>query len=161
MSKSKPTSPHRIIILENLERASHQAPQALLKLIEEPPPHSIFIFTTKNHHQLLDTILSRMTVIRIPHEKQDFEISDEIQNFLAGKNTIEKFQLITNKKIQRRKRQNSNIKIHRSTNSPRKIFHKTPQSTRPHPPNTTSNKTKSKPPFNTRTPCLNPHKSVG
>ncbi|PID69952.1 hypothetical protein CSB37_04280 [bacterium DOLZORAL124_38_8] len=90
----KPVAPYRIIILEGLERAGISAINALLKIIEEPPIRTIFLFTTKNHHKLLDTILSRVTVVRIPNESDDFEIDDEVQNFLSGKNLIAAFKTI-------------------------------------------------------------------
>lgn len=85
---------YRIAILENFERVSRDAPHALLKLIEEPPLKTIFLFTTRNHHQLLDTIISRMTVVRLGKEEEDFEIRDEVKNFFDGKSLIEKFQYI-------------------------------------------------------------------
>ncbi len=85
---------YRIVILENFERVSNVAPHAMLKLIEEPPTNAIFLFTTRNHHQLLDMILSRMTVVRLAQEEQDFEIADEIRNFLESKNLLQKFQHI-------------------------------------------------------------------
>lgn len=62
----KPVAPYRLIILENFERMSREAPQAILKILEEPPEKACFIFTTKNHYQILNTILSRMVVVKIP-----------------------------------------------------------------------------------------------
>jgi DNA polymerase III subunit delta' len=38
----------------------------LLKLIEEPPPDTLFILVTENEAQILPTILSRVQIIRIP-----------------------------------------------------------------------------------------------
>jgi DNA polymerase-3 subunit delta' len=38
----------------------------LLKLIEEPPPHSVFILVTDHPDQLLNTIVSRCQIISIP-----------------------------------------------------------------------------------------------
>jgi DNA polymerase III subunit delta' len=38
----------------------------LLKLIEEPPPDTIFIFVAENESQILPTILSRIQMIRVP-----------------------------------------------------------------------------------------------
>lgn len=87
---------YRIVILENLERLSDVAPHACLKLIEEPPLKTIFLFTTQNHHhrKLLDTIISRLTVIRIPKEDLDFDIDDTVKLFLESKNLIKKFKII-------------------------------------------------------------------
>lgn len=93
-STQKPIAHKRIIILENLERTSRDAPHALLKLIEEPPASAVFLFTTHNHHQILDTILSRMTVVRISSSAEDFEISDEVREFIFGKDLIAKFQTV-------------------------------------------------------------------
>ncbi len=90
----KPTANWRMIILENIERASHGSFHAVLKLVEEPPPRAIIIFTTQNHHQLLDTILSRMTIVRLAKSPDDSEISDEIQHFLESSDLIAKFQKI-------------------------------------------------------------------
>lgn len=90
----KPVSPYRIVILENFERASRDSPQALLKILEEPPEKGIFIFTTQNHYQVLETILSRMTVVRIASEVRDFSILPEIETFLRPSNLIGKFKII-------------------------------------------------------------------
>lgn len=38
----------------------------LLKLIEEPPPDTLFILATENEAQILPTILSRVQIIRLP-----------------------------------------------------------------------------------------------
>ncbi|MCK5460842.1 hypothetical protein KAI58_02565 [Candidatus Gracilibacteria bacterium] len=90
----KPVSLHRIIILENFERMSRDAPHAILKILEEPPSQAIFIFTTQNHHQMLETILSRMTVLRIGHDFEDFEIAEDVKSFFQSKNLIWKFKKI-------------------------------------------------------------------
>ena len=38
----------------------------LLKLIEEPPPNTLFVFVAENEEQILPTILSRCQLIKIP-----------------------------------------------------------------------------------------------
>jgi DNA polymerase-3 subunit delta' len=46
----------------------------LLKLIEEPPPNTIFLLVAENEEQMLATILSRCQLIRIPAlEDKDIE----------------------------------------------------------------------------------------
>ena len=84
----------RIVILENIERISRDAPHALLKLIEEPPAHAVFFFTTRNHHQMLDTILSRMTVVRLPASETMTHIDPLSEAFLERKDLIERFRMI-------------------------------------------------------------------
>lgn len=88
----RPASPYRIIILENFERASRTAPHALLKLLEEPPAQTIFLLTTTNPYQLLDTIISRVTLVRLPSvDDPDFDLDDDIQKFLRGDDLLAKF----------------------------------------------------------------------
>jgi len=74
---------YRVVLLENIERMSHDAPHAFLKLLEEPPEYVVFLFTTRNHHQLLDTILSRFTLIRVPSSFDSREVSSEVRAFLS------------------------------------------------------------------------------
>lgn len=90
----KPTAPWRIIIFENFERVFHAAVHATLKLLEEPPSRTLFILTTENPYRLLDTILSRVTLIRLPQDEKDFELNDSIQSFLTGTDLLTKFEQI-------------------------------------------------------------------
>ncbi len=84
----------RIVIIENFERAGREAQNAVLKIVEEPPSRAIFIFTTKNPHRLLPTILSRMTTFSVAEDFEDFAIDDEIVDFLGSENLISKFKKI-------------------------------------------------------------------
>ncbi len=52
----------------------------LLKLIEEPPPDTIFILVTENEAQILPTILSRVQIIRLPRPQPS-----EIQEALVSR----------------------------------------------------------------------------
>lgn len=93
-ANKKPVAPYRIVILENLERANRAATNKLLKLIEEPPIKTIFLFTTCNHFRLLDTIISRVTVVPVSDdrvEKIDLTVASD---FLLGNNLIKKFRFI-------------------------------------------------------------------
>lgn len=92
----KPVGKHRILILENLERASREAPQALLKILEEPPEKALFIFTTQNHWQILETILSRMTVVTVPGNAAalDEVAQKQAQDFLSASDLMSRFTII-------------------------------------------------------------------
>lgn len=90
----KPVGNHRLVIIEDFERTGREANHALLKVLEEPPEKAQFLFTTRNHLQLLDTILSRMTVLRLAHDFADFEIEEEVQKFLQSPDLLWKFQKI-------------------------------------------------------------------
>ena len=52
-----------VYILADAHTMTQQAQNALLKILEEPPPHLLFILTVQNRDQLLGTILSRVTPI--------------------------------------------------------------------------------------------------
>lgn len=51
-------------LLKNIDEASIDALNALLKLIEEPPFNTYFILTTRNSSRVIPTIISRCEVIR-------------------------------------------------------------------------------------------------
>lgn len=55
----------QFVIIDNAEQMTHAAQNALLKLLEEPTPHVHFILTSHVPHQLLPTILSRVTTVDI------------------------------------------------------------------------------------------------
>ncbi len=56
----KPTkSRHKIYIIDEVHMLTREAFNALLKTLEEPPPHIVFIFATTEPHKIPATILSR------------------------------------------------------------------------------------------------------
>ena len=58
--KYKPIhSRNKVIIIDEVHMLTTQAFNALLKTLEEPPPHTIFIFATTEFHKVPTTIISR------------------------------------------------------------------------------------------------------
>lgn len=55
----------KVYILRNVHNMTEQAQNAMLKLIEEPPPQVTFLLTCSNRAKLLPTILSRVAVVPI------------------------------------------------------------------------------------------------
>ncbi|MFA5667927.1 MAG: DNA polymerase III subunit gamma/tau [Balneolaceae bacterium] len=51
---------YKIFIVDEVHMLTKQAFNALLKTLEEPPEHAIFIFATTEPHKVLPTILSRV-----------------------------------------------------------------------------------------------------
>src|SRR5206468_10937510 len=49
----------RVVIIDEVHQLSNDAFAALLKTLEEPPPHLVFIFATTDPQKLPDTIRSR------------------------------------------------------------------------------------------------------
>ena len=65
-------APYRVIILPGAQAMTPQAQNALLKILEEPPSHVLFILTCDNRTQLLETIRSRCVVLTMqPVEWED------------------------------------------------------------------------------------------
>lgn len=58
-------SPYKVYIIDEVHMLTKEAFNALLKTLEEPPSHVIFILATTEEEKLLDTILSRCQVFRM------------------------------------------------------------------------------------------------
>ena len=52
-------SKYKIFIIDECHQLSKSAANALLKTLEEPPAHAIFILATTESHKMIPTILSR------------------------------------------------------------------------------------------------------
>jgi DNA polymerase-3 subunit gamma/tau len=79
-------SKYKIFIIDECHQLSKSASSALLKTLEEPPAHAIFILATTDSHKMLPTILSRC-------QKFDFkrlQISEIIKKlqFIAKKENV-------------------------------------------------------------------------
>ena len=55
----------KVFILEGAERLTPEASNALLKTLEEPPAHSVFLLLVENKAHLLETIQSRAFEVRL------------------------------------------------------------------------------------------------
>ncbi len=58
-------STYKVYIIDEVHMLTKEAFNALLKTLEEPPAHVIFILATTEEEKLLDTILSRCQVFRM------------------------------------------------------------------------------------------------
>ena len=56
---------YRVMILADAQMMTPQAQNALLKILEEPPRHVIFILTCENRTQMLETIRSRCVCVSL------------------------------------------------------------------------------------------------
>jgi len=60
------SAPRRVAVVVDAERLTPEAGNALLKLLEEPPPHSHLILTARAKDAVMETLVSRCRHIRIP-----------------------------------------------------------------------------------------------
>jgi DNA polymerase-3 subunit gamma/tau len=56
---------YRVYLIDEVHMLSKGAFNALLKTLEEPPAHVVFLFATTEIHKVLDTILSRCQILRL------------------------------------------------------------------------------------------------
>ncbi|HPO05975.1 MAG TPA: hypothetical protein PLQ36_02610 [Candidatus Gracilibacteria bacterium] len=61
----KPLGERKICLIRDIERFTREASNALLKTIEEPPTNTFFICTSSRESLVLETILSRLRVLRL------------------------------------------------------------------------------------------------
>ncbi len=59
------SSPHKIYIVNEAEKMTQQAQNAILKTLEEPPEYAVILLLTANVNSLLPTILSRCVVLNM------------------------------------------------------------------------------------------------
>ena len=59
-------APRKVAILQLAERIPAEGQNLLLKIIEEPPEDTFFVFTAQNRYRLLPTVLSRVTCYALP-----------------------------------------------------------------------------------------------
>jgi DNA polymerase III subunit delta' len=83
---------YKILILWMPEMMNPQTANKLLKLLEEPPDKTIFIFVSHNQEQLLTTIQSRMQVVKLQSLSvnevcdyliQNYQVQEEVAHELA------------------------------------------------------------------------------
>lgn len=59
-------SPHKVMIIWQPEFMHPSAANGILKILEEPPPHTYFILVTNAADRLLPTIISRTQIVTVP-----------------------------------------------------------------------------------------------
>lgn len=76
------SSAFKIGIIENIDRFSPEALNALLKTLEEPPARAMLILTAQEISQVLPTILSRVQIARL-HYLSDAEMEQYVRNYTS------------------------------------------------------------------------------
>ncbi len=84
---SAPGANHKVFIIDEVHMLTPPAFNALLKILEEPPSHVVFILATTEPHKVPDTILSR--VQRFDFKKISLEHIQEKLKLIAVKEKIQ------------------------------------------------------------------------
>ncbi|MBU0648301.1 AAA family ATPase [Patescibacteria group bacterium] len=96
LSKTSYVSDYRVVVMGEIERLTRPAANCLLKVLEEPGKKIVFLFTTGNIAGVVDTIVSRSTVLRFGRLSREESLKivtndaggfgrDEIVNIMMGK----------------------------------------------------------------------------
>jgi DNA polymerase-3 subunit delta' len=72
-------SDYKVVIIWQPEKMNDQAGNKLLKLLEEPPPLTIFILVSENPEHLLATVRSRCIPVKVPRIADNEMLSGLIQ----------------------------------------------------------------------------------
>ncbi|MBL0740217.1 DNA polymerase III subunit [Chryseolinea lacunae] len=77
-------SPNKVMIIWQPELMHPSAANGILKILEEPAPHTFFILVTNAADRLLPTIISRTQIVTVPllHD-------EEVESFLVNQRSIE------------------------------------------------------------------------
>ncbi len=99
-------SPYKIVIIYMVEKLYHAAAPKLLKILEEPPNNTLFLMVSENKDMVLNTIMSRAQLLRIPRPSDEAVEQDLVAKynitaedarqiaFLAGGNVTEALQMV-------------------------------------------------------------------
>jgi len=60
-------SEYKVMIIWMVEKLFYSAAPKILKILEEPPDKTLFLLISDNPDQIIKTILSRTTMVKIPH----------------------------------------------------------------------------------------------
>lgn len=79
-------SEQKAIIIDEAELLTIEAQNALLKILEEPPEHTLLILSTTTKETLLPTILSRCKIVQLEEEQTKLSEKEQegLQTFLEA-----------------------------------------------------------------------------
>jgi len=79
-------SKNKAVVLQDAQLLTTEAQNSLLKILEEPPDHTMIILLTDSKEALLPTIISRCKVIELQTEslKLSEKEKEELENFLEN-----------------------------------------------------------------------------
>lgn len=85
ISRSTFTDGLRVVACGCVDTLTPSAGNALLKCLEEPPAHTVFIFSARTEKSILPTIASRCQIVRLPAYSLPPLEGEEMKNYIARK----------------------------------------------------------------------------
>ncbi len=77
------SSSYKVYIIDEVHMLTTEAFNALLKTLEEPPPHALFILCTTEKHKIPETIISRCTTIAFTKATEE-EMLRSLKRIIEG-----------------------------------------------------------------------------
>lgn len=77
----------KVVIIDEADRMTEEAAASLLKILEEPPPNTVFILITSRPENIFRTVLSRCQTIRFLPLSRDIQCRLIERYLKRGKNT--------------------------------------------------------------------------
>lgn len=71
----------KVFVIWMVEKLNHLAAPKLLKTIEEPPDNSLIIMVTENYEKILNTIISRSQLVKLPKYSDDIIRNELISRY--------------------------------------------------------------------------------
>ncbi len=85
-----PNGPYHIVFFTGIAESRPEAPNALLKILEEPSPTSLFVLLVPQREQILPTLVSRSLCLTLPwpdpfarEEDEMRELTDRLAAFMS------------------------------------------------------------------------------
>lgn len=77
-------SPYKIVVIYMVEKLYYAAAPKLLKIVEEPPDNTLFLMVSENKDRIINTILSRTQLLKVPLPGEQ-----EVKQFLIDRKGID------------------------------------------------------------------------
>ena len=70
----------KVYVINDADKMTQEAQDALLKILEEPPRFTTFILICYNHNSLLTTVLSRVTHLKLQEKNDGISVDSEVKS---------------------------------------------------------------------------------
>ena len=84
----------KVYIFKNSQELTEQAQNSLLKILEDPPKHVVFIFLCTNHNRIIPTLISRSSLIHV-NNKDEFLNKTDLDKLINAVENNDKFTILT------------------------------------------------------------------
>ncbi|MBQ7617278.1 MAG: DNA polymerase III subunit delta' [Desulfovibrio sp.] len=80
--RDAPSGPYRLVFFTGMAKSKPEAPNALLKILEEPQPSALFVLMVPQRLQILPTLVSRALCLTLPWSDPDAQDEEEVSILL-------------------------------------------------------------------------------